>query len=67
MRTYKTYYTSVEVMELYQISERTLRYRLKQLKDKFKKQPSLLSKENKKWKIHYSILEHFAPKRKKPD
>ncbi|MEW4925195.1 hypothetical protein [Algibacter sp. 2305UL17-15] len=67
MKKYKTYYTSVEVMELYQISERTLRYRLKQLKEKYKKQPSLLSKENKKWKIHYSILEHFAPKRNKPD
>ncbi len=53
-------------MELYQISERTLRYRLKQLKDQYKKQPSLLFKENKKWKIHYSISEHLAPERNKP-
>ena len=63
MKKIKTYYSSSEIMEFYQISERTLRYRLVELKHKYKGQPSLLSKQNKKWRIHYSILEHFAPKR----
>lgn len=64
MKKYKTYYTGVEVMEYYQISERTLRYRLATLKKKYKGQPSLLSKQNNIWRIHNSILEHFEPKRK---
>lgn len=67
MKAYKTYYNSVEVMQLYQISERTLRYRLALLKNKYKGQPSLLSKQNNVWRIHNSIIEHFAPKRNKPD
>ena len=63
MKKTKTYYSSSEIMKLYDISERTLRYRLVELKKKYKGQPSLLSKQNKKWRIHNSILEHFAPKR----
>lgn len=53
----------MEVMELYSISERTLRYRLLELKEKYKNRPTILSKQNKKWRIHNSIVEHFAPKR----
>lgn len=63
MKKIKTYYSSSEVMKFYQISERTIRYRLVELKIKYKGQPSLLSKQNKKWRIHHSILEEFAPKR----
>ncbi|WP_435416631.1 DeoR family transcriptional regulator [Polaribacter aestuariivivens] len=64
MKKYKKYYTTSEIMEHYQISERTIRYRLLELKEKYKKQPSLLSKKNKKWQIHNTIIEQFAPKRK---
>ena len=63
MKKTKTYYSSSEIMELCDISERTLRYRLVELKKKYKGQPSLLSKQNKKWRIHHSIVEDFAPKR----
>lgn len=63
MKKIKTYYTSMEVMELFEISERTLRYRLLELKKKFENRPKILYKENKKWRIHNSIIEQFAPKR----
>ncbi|AZQ44857.1 hypothetical protein [Nonlabens ponticola] len=59
----KTYYTSTEIMEFFNISERTVRYRLLELKKKYKNQPSLLSKSNGKWKIHNCIVKDFAPKR----
>lgn len=63
MRTLKNYYSTKEIMELYDISERTVRYRLLELKDKYKDRPTILSKKNKKWRIHNSIIEQFAPKR----
>lgn len=63
MRKIKTYYSSSEVMKLYDISERTFRYRMVELKKKYKGQPSLLSKQNKKWRIHHNLLKYFAPKR----
>ncbi|WP_405226365.1 hypothetical protein [Dokdonia sp. Asnod1-B02] len=64
MKKYQTYYTGVEIMEHYQISERTLRYRLATLKKKYKGQHTLLSKQKHIWRIHNSILEHFESKRK---
>ena len=63
MKKFKTYYSTAEIMELYDISERTVRYRLLELKDKYKERPSILSKKNEKWRIHNSITEHFSPKR----
>jgi hypothetical protein len=63
MKKYKTYYTTTEIMDFYQISERTIRYRLLELKEKYKRRPSLLTKQNNIWKINHSILEDFAPKR----
>ncbi len=59
MRKIKTYYSSSEVMRIYDISERTLRYRLVELKKKYRGQPTLLSKQNRKWRIHYTIIEQF--------
>lgn len=67
MKKTKTYYSSSEIMELCDISERTLRYRLVELKKKYIGQPSLLRKQNKKWRIHNSLLKYFAPKRNKKD
>lgn len=63
MRKFKTYYSTADIMELYGIGERTIRYRLVELVDKYKDRPTLLSKKNKKWRIHNSIIEPFAPKR----
>jgi len=63
MRKFKTYYSTADIMELYELSERTIRYRLTELKDKYKDRPRILSKNNKKWRIHNSIIEQFAPKR----
>ena len=63
MKKIKTYYSTADIMELYDISERTIRYRLVELADKYKGRPTIFSKQNKKWKIHNSIIEQFAPKR----
>lgn len=43
-------------------SERTFRYRIKELSDEYKDVPSLLHKKNRKWKIHYSLVDRFQPK-----
>ena len=67
MKKIKTYYSSAEVMQICDISERTLRYRLVELKKKYKGQPTMLSKQNKKWRIHHSLLKYFAPKRNNKD
>lgn len=60
----KIYYNSEAVMEIMGISERTLRYRLVELREKYKKVPSLLYKKKREWRIHNSILEEFIPKYK---
>ncbi len=63
MKKYKTYYNTTEIMEMYNISERTIRYRIATLSKKYKGQPTLISKRNNKWRVHHSITEYFAPKR----
>lgn len=63
MRKFKTYYSTADIMELYDISERTIRYRLVELVDRYKDKPTVLSKKNNKWRINHTIIEEFAPKR----
>lgn len=58
----KTYYEFKEVLQLNSISERTFRYRIKELKEKYKNNPELLYKKHHIWKIHKSILFEFKPK-----
>ncbi|MEY8860158.1 hypothetical protein [Tenacibaculum singaporense] len=58
----KTYYEFKEVLELTNISERTFRYRIKELKEKYKNNPELLYKKQHSWRIHQSILVEFNPK-----
>ena len=60
----KIYYEFKDVLELTNISERTFRYRIKELKDKYKNNPELLYKKQHSWKIHVSILFEFNPKYK---
>ncbi|CAA0260926.1 hypothetical protein [Tenacibaculum maritimum] len=61
---HKIYYEFKDVLELTKISERTFRYRIKELKTKYKDQPDLLYKKRHSWKIHVSILFEFNPKYK---
>ncbi|OCK42245.1 hypothetical protein BA195_11515 [Tenacibaculum soleae] len=58
----KIYYEFKDVLELTKISERTFRYRIKELKTKYKDQPDLLYKKRHSWKIHISILFEFNNK-----
>ena len=58
----KEYYSSNRIMELTGISERTFRYRIKELAEQYKDIPSLLHKKNRKWKIHYSLVDAFQSK-----
>lgn len=60
----RKYYTYNDIINITGISERTFRYRIKQLKNKYKNVPSVLIKKNRKWKIHYTLVEEFMPKYK---
>ncbi|MDB0601776.1 hypothetical protein PL373_11570 [Tenacibaculum maritimum] len=60
----KTYYTFSEILEITGISERTFRYRIKELKEKYKDQSNLLYKKKHSWKIHVNILFEFNSKYK---
>ena len=58
----KEYYSSNRIMELTGISERTFRYRVKELAEQYKGVPSLLHKKDRKWRIHYSLVDAFQSK-----
>ena len=58
----KTHYTFSEVVKLTGISERTFRYRMKELKEKYIDQPDLLYKKRHSWRIHQSLLFEFYHK-----
>lgn len=58
----KSYYEFSQVIALTGISERTFRYRMKELKEKYKDAPELLYKKRHSWKIHHSILFEFNHK-----
>ena len=57
----RMYYTYNDIKNLTGISERTFRYRIAKLKNLYKNVPSLLSKKNRKWRIHYSLVDAFMP------
>lgn len=57
----RKYYTYNDVINLTGISERTFRYRISELKNRYKNVPSLLAKKNKKWQIHYTLVDDFMP------
>lgn len=61
-RKKKDYYSCSDVMEITGISERTLRYRLKELAELYKDVPSLINKKNRKWRIHANLVDQFLPK-----
>lgn len=58
----KTHYTFSEILKLTGISERTFRYRMAVIKEKYKDQPDLLFKKRHSWRIHHSLLFEFNHK-----
>lgn len=58
----KTHYGFNEILKLTGISERTFRYRIAELKEKYKDSPDLMTKKRNKWKIHVSLLNEFNNK-----
>lgn len=60
----KVFYNLTELEGLTGLSTRALKYRMLVVKKKYKEVPSLLSKKNREWQIHYTIVEEFIPKYK---
>lgn len=58
----KVYYSLTELMELTGMCARALKYRMLTVKKKYEGVPSLLSKKDRTWKIHYTIVNEFDPK-----
>ncbi|MBZ9630536.1 hypothetical protein LB465_07065 [Salegentibacter sp. LM13S] len=58
------YYSTTQIIDMVGICKRTMRSRIKLLKEKFKNVPSKLYKENNKWYIERSIVHLFLPKYK---
>ncbi len=58
----KTHYKFAEILKLTGISERTFRYRIKELKEKYKDSPDLLFKKRNSWRIHVSLITEFNNK-----
>lgn len=64
-----TYYQLNQLTEITGLSLRMLKYKMLKVKDKYEGVTSLLEKDGKQWKIHYSIINEFMPinKRKSND
>lgn len=56
------YYEFKHIIEITGISERTFRYRMKVIREKYKDQPELLFKKRHSWRIHPSLLFEFNHK-----
>jgi hypothetical protein len=67
---HKVLYTTTEIMELTGISLRTLRYRISELRKKYKDGNTLLYKKDRHWVIDSHLAYYFFPrthKRKEPE
>ena len=60
----KTHLKYADVIKITGISERTFRYRISELKVKYKDAPDLLFKKGHSWMIHFSLLTEFNNKHK---
>jgi len=58
----KTHLKYADVINVTGISERTFRYRIKELKEKYKDSPDLLYKKRQSWNVHISLLPEFRNK-----
>ena len=57
------YYRLNQLIDITGLCPRMLKYRMKEIKQRYKNIPSLLRKEGRCWKIHISIVNEFLPKR----
>lgn len=57
----KIYYQLNQLEAITGLSIRTLKYRMKTVKEKYKGVNSLLYKDGKRWMIHYTIIDEFMP------
>jgi hypothetical protein len=60
----KYYYSLSELTHVTGMSIRSLKYRMKEIKNKFHSIPYLISKQGKQWRIHYTMVDLFKPKYK---
>lgn len=58
------YYSTTQVIEMVGICKRTMRSRIKELKEKYKNIPSKLYMKDNKWYVERSIVHLFLPKYK---
>ncbi len=58
----KVYYNLSELEELTGMCLRALKYRMLYVKHKYHDVPSLLTKKDRQWQIHYTIVNEFEPK-----
>lgn len=56
-----TYYKLNQLPKITGLSIRMLKYKMIKVKEKYNGVPSLLEKDGKQWKIHYSIINEFMP------
>lgn len=61
----KIYYQLNQLQEMTGMSERSLKYRMKIIKEKYVTIPTLLHRTGRAWQIHYTIINEFMPKYKK--
>lgn len=61
----KTYYKLNQLPKITGLSIRMLKYKMIKVKKKYEGVTSLLEKDGKQWKIHYSIVNEFMPVNKK--
>lgn len=60
----KQYFNLTQLSEITGLGTRALKYRMLQVKEKYKDVPALLKKEGRNWNIHYTIINEFLPKYK---
>lgn len=61
------YSTLTELIVITGLKKRALLYRMIKVKEKYADMPNLLMKKGRSWKIHYTIIQEFMPKRNKKD
>ena len=58
----KLYFKLKELETITGLCSRSLKYRMKKVKEKYSNIPSLLTKKGRDWQIHYTLIDDFMPK-----
>jgi hypothetical protein len=61
----KVFYQLNQLMPITGMSIRSLKYRMKKVKEKYSDMPNLLKRNGRTWQIHYTIIDEFMPVYKK--